>query len=105
MVCCIVGFAYAQQFLVQASAASCNMFQFLYDAAEGQPTTTPVPKWIGLNGVNKLIDDTLVQIDVLNSKSANTFKNVNDNWTTADPNKLSGLLDNILSKNNLKYLF
>jgi len=34
IICCCVGLAYAQQFLVQASYVTCNLITFLYDSAE-----------------------------------------------------------------------
>jgi len=63
----------------------------------GQQSTT-FPKWIGLTGAIRLIDDINTQIDTLNTKATQSFAKLNQPWSTNDPINLKATLQGFYNK-------
>jgi hypothetical protein len=93
--CCIAGFVFSTQFSKDTNAVTCQFFTFYDNTKSGQNITT-TPRWIGISGIKKTLQDTNAALDKI-AQNANTAFN-NASWTETEPKNFQNNLTDVYSR-------
>ena len=96
IILCIIGFVFSAKVPDRTNYIECSLLKFYVDFKYGQHTEK-LPKWIGLPGIVKKIDEIINALDEVKENSQNAFEN-NDDIENAK-NAYYQLLDDKYQKN------
>ena len=101
VICAIYGLSMAKTLFKGFNATSCSLMRFVYDVIDGQ-SVEKTPKWIGVSGVQGILQNTIDEIDNNLQESATNFQmNANNLETSFESWKTSSLPN---AYNNVKDL-
>ena len=93
VICAIYGLSMAKTLFKGFNATSCSLMRFVYDVIDGQ-SVEKTPKWIGVSGVQGILQNTIDEIDNNLQESATNFQiNANNLETSFESWKTSSLPD------------
>jgi len=74
------------------NGASCSLLQFIHEIIDGQSDQNQASYWIGIDGINKVLDDVAAGIDnTINNNALDFFRNKKqyNNYLTNAQNKIN----------------